>query len=170
MHKPHRPNQPAAPTGAHPAGAPGKTPDSPVLRAVLWCGGAISLALGVAGIFLPLLPTTPFILLTAACWARASPRFHRRLLAHPRFGPLIENWERHHSLPRRVKITAIALLTASVSVSIYLLRDVLWLQLMLGAFAIALATWMWRLPTQELFARNNGTGSGGPRTQGDADD
>lgn len=140
------------------------------MRAVFWCAGAIALALGVAGIFLPLLPTTPFILLAAACWARASPRFHRRLLAHPRFGPLIENWERHHSLPRRVKVTAIALLTASVSVSIYLVRDMLWLQLMLATIGIVVATWMWRLPIRELQTNNNCAGPRGKRTHGSADD
>lgn len=141
-----------------------------MLRAALWCAGAISLALGVAGIFLPLLPTTPFILLTAACWARASPRFHRRLLAHPRFGPLIDNWERHHSLPRRVKTTAIALLTLSVGVSIYLLRGALWLQLALAAIAVTVATWMWRLPTRELPEKRKDDGSGDGRTRGRGDD
>lgn len=125
-------------------------PDSRALRVILWCVGAISLALGVAGIFLPLLPTTPFVLLTAACWARASPRFHRRLLDHPRFGPLIYNWERHRSLPRRAKITAIVLMAISVGLSAYLVRDKLWLQLTIAGIVLAIAVWLWRLPTREL--------------------
>lgn len=120
------------------------------MQALLWLAGALSLMLGVIGIFLPLMPTTPFLLLTAACWARASPRLHRRLLAHPRFGPVIADWERHHSLPRKVKLTAIGLLSISIAASMYIVRDRLWLQLLLAAIAISVATWMWRLPTREI--------------------
>lgn len=126
-----------------------KFPHRPALQVLLWCAGALSLALGVAGMFLPLLPTTPFLLLTAACWARASPRLHRRLLAHPRFGPLIDNWERHRSLPRKVKITALSMMALSIGGSIWLVRDRIWLQGLLAAIAITVAVWMWRLPTRE---------------------
>ena len=52
------------------------------VRLLLWVIGAISLALGVIGIFLPVMPTAPFVLLAAACWAKASPRLHRMLLEH----------------------------------------------------------------------------------------
>jgi uncharacterized protein len=127
-----------------------RPPRSRAMRIALWWAGALSLVLGILGIFLPVLPTTPFILLTAACWARASPRLHRRLLAHPRFGPMIDNWERYRSVPRKVKLTSIGLLSLSISFSIYMLRGKLWLQLLLAAFAVSVAVWMWRLPTQEV--------------------
>ena len=65
-----------------------------LIRYFFWTCGALSLALGIIGIFLPILPTTPFVLLAAACWAKASPRFHRWLHRHPRFGPMVQNWER----------------------------------------------------------------------------
>ena len=58
-----------------------------MVRYLLIFCGALSLVLGIIGIFLPLLPTTPFILLTAACWAKASPRFHNWLYHHRHFGP-----------------------------------------------------------------------------------
>lgn len=58
-----------------------------MIRYLLIACGGISLLLGIIGIFLPLLPTTPFVLLSAACWAKASPRFHRWLHRHRYFGP-----------------------------------------------------------------------------------
>lgn len=132
-----------------------RKPRSRAMRITLWCGGAVALVLGIVGIFLPLLPTTPFILLAAACWARASPRLHRRLLAHPHFGPMIENWERYHSIPLKVKLTSIGLLSISICFSIYLVRDKPWLQVLMAAFALCVAVWMWRLPTQEVERRND---------------
>lgn len=64
-----------------------------MIRYLLIACGGISLLLGIIGIFLPLLPTTPFVLLSAACWAKASPRFHRWLHRHRYFGPMVHNWE-----------------------------------------------------------------------------
>ncbi|MDO5059604.1 MAG: YbaN family protein, partial [Neisseria sp.] len=61
-------------------------------RPIFWLFGAIAFSLGVIGIFLPVLPTTPFILLAAACWAKASPRFHQWLLNHRYFGPMVADW------------------------------------------------------------------------------
>ena len=61
---------------------------------VLFVGlGVTALALGIAGIVLPVLPTTPFVLLAAACFARGSTKFHDWLLAHPLFGPMIIEWQ-----------------------------------------------------------------------------
>jgi hypothetical protein len=68
-----------------------------------WSCGSIALLLGIIGIVVPGLPTTPFILVAAACYARASERFYRWLLRNPTFGPLIIEWRRHHSIPFRVK-------------------------------------------------------------------
>ncbi len=149
-------NEPGA-TDANeiPAPVAAEPPRNRVHHALLCSAGAASLVLGVLGVFLPLLPTTPFLLLAAACWARASPRLHRRLLAHPHFGPMIDDWERHHSLSRRVKITSISLLAMSIGTSIYLVRETLWLQLLLAVIAIGVATWMWRLPTRETNTRDD---------------
>ena len=59
--------------------------------------------LGIAGIVLPLLPTTPFILLASACFMRGSPAFHRWLHEHKTFGPMLENWHKHRAVTRKVK-------------------------------------------------------------------
>ncbi len=70
------------------------------------CGFAF-LAIGVLGIFLPLLPATPFVLLAAACFARSSEKWHRWMLANETFGPMIRNWEQNRCISRRVKLIGI---------------------------------------------------------------
>ena len=69
--------------------------------------GSVFLGLGALGIVLPLLPTTPFVLLSAACFARSSERWHRWLLANETFGPMIRNWEDNRCISCRVKTIGI---------------------------------------------------------------
>lgn len=122
--------------------------DSPWVRGLLIGTGSLCVLLGVIGIFLPLLPTTPFMLLAAACFARSSRRFHEWLLANRTFGPLIHEWEQHRSIPRRTKLTAIALMSAMLAVSIVLFVKPGWLQLLLAAGGVALAIWIYRIPSR----------------------
>lgn len=123
--------------------------DSRLVRGLLIAAGMSCVVLGVIGVFLPLLPTTPLMLLAAACFARSSRRFHDWLLANRTFGPLILEWERHRSIPRRTKLTAIALMSATLAVSIVFFVKPPWLQALLAAFGVALAIWMYRLPSRE---------------------
>lgn len=78
------------------------------------------LALGLAGIgvVLPVLPTTPFVLLAAACFARSSPRFHRRLLRSRAFGPMIQRWQADRCVSRETKTVAIGLIAVTFALSI----------------------------------------------------
>src|SRR5690606_13991156 len=77
------------------------------LRPFWILAGILATALGIIGIALPLLPTTPFLLLAAFAFARSSPQLHKWLVNHRRFGPLIRNWQRHGAISRRAKIPAI---------------------------------------------------------------
>jgi hypothetical protein len=83
--------------------------------------GATSLLLGGIGIFLPLLPTVPFVILAAFCFARSNPAWERRLLEHPRFGGHIRAWRTRGAISRRGKLLGIASLTASAVAGLMLL-------------------------------------------------
>jgi len=100
------------------ASATGRVPEpegrDPV-RIVYITLGHLSIAAGVLGLFLPLLPTTPFVLLAAACYSRGSERLDRWIHAHPRFGPLLTEWRRHGVIRPRVKLVTTVLVVASLS-------------------------------------------------------
>ena len=102
--------------------------------------GAISLGLGVAGIFLPVLPTTPFLLLTAALWFRGSPKLYDRLMASKRLGPYIRNFREHRAIPLRAKIVSVSMLWATILLSAFLAVNVWWLRILLICIAVAV-TW-----------------------------
>jgi len=138
---------PVPPSAEAPEESASRLHSSRTVRWLLWIAGTISLLLGILGVFLPVLPTTPFILLSAACYARASETFHQRLLSHPTFGPTIREWEEHRALALRTKKVAISMMSLSISVSIWVVREHLWLQIMLAVIAVSVGTWLWRLPT-----------------------
>lgn len=148
-------NGPAPPSPTPKTSAPaGALPESrlhtsPTVRWLLWIAGSVALLLGILGIFLPVLPTTPFILLAAACYARASERFHQKLLAHPHFGPLIREWEEHRSLPLRTKKYAVGLMSLSVCVSIWVMSAYPWVQAFLVAVGIGAGLRVWLIPSRD---------------------
>lgn len=122
---------------------------SRLARVLFNIAGTLALALGILGIFLPLLPTTPFVLLAAACYARGSERFHQWLLANRTFGPMVREWEGHRSLPWRTKITAIVLMSLTMAVSIVFFVRPAWLKLLLALAGVGLAIWMYRIPSRD---------------------
>ena len=105
--------------------------------------GAVSLGLGVAGMFLPVLPTTPFLLLTAWCWMKGSPQLHGWLMAHPKLGPYIRDF---HS--RRVKAVSVTTLWLTIALSIILVRP-LWLRILLAAIAAGVTVHILSFKTKE---------------------
>ena len=123
---------------------------SRLMRALLWIAGSVSLALGLIGVVLPGLPTTPFILLAAACYAKASPRLHAWLLNHRWFGPMLRDWERDHSLTRRTKTVAVVSMLVMVAFSVWTFQGRLPVQLVLLATGAIGAIVVLRIPTRKL--------------------
>jgi len=112
--------------------------------------GVLAVLLGILGIFLPLLPTTPFLLLASACFARGSVRLHRWLLSHPTFGKYIANFEAGHGIPLKGKIVATVMLWGSMAWSSRHFDSVAIL-IMMGVIGACVSTYMWwYLPTLKL--------------------
>lgn len=111
--------------------------------------GAFFVLLGVLGLFLPVLPTTPFLLLAAACFARSSRRIFNWLLNHPQFGPLIREWREHRCIPYRAKRTALWLVAASFAVSIGFFVPGWAAKLAMGVVGLILIAWIARIPSRD---------------------
>ena len=92
---------------------------NPAVRFALLALGWISVVLGVIGIFLPVLPTTPFLLLAAACFMRSSKRFYLWLVNHRQLGPWIVDYLEGQGIPLKGKVYAISLMWLSIGVSCY---------------------------------------------------
>nr|WP_205743863.1 YbaN family protein [Grimontia sedimenti] len=113
--------------------------------------GWVCVLLGVIGIFLPLLPTTPFMLLASACFMRGSPRIAHWLHNHPTFGPAINNWNEHRAIDKKIKRRATVFIVLSFSLSIAIVPE-LWHKIMLVTMCVALLFWFNRLREIEAVA------------------
>lgn len=120
------------------------TTSGPV-RALLIVVGTLALGIGVVGIVVPVLPTTPFLLVAAACYARSSDRLYAWLLGQPSLGRIVSEWRRSRSLPAGVKPRALVVVVVTFAASI-LLVDSLAMRLALVAVALVLAWFLWRIP------------------------
>ena len=116
-------------------------------RALFFVSGLLALVLGTLGIVLPVLPTTPFILLAAACFARSSPRFYAWLLRNRIFGPLIINWRASRTIPRHAKIAAISLIVVTIGTSVALVIPHVPTKVLVGTIGVVLIAWMLRIPS-----------------------
>ena len=135
----------------HTANTEAELPEStlnPVVRAALVVVGTAALILGVIGIFLPVLPTTPFLLVAAACYARASTRLYEWLLGQPSLGPIVAEWRRSRSLPAGAKTRALVIVIITFGVSIVLV-DGMMLRIGLVLTGVVLVAFLYRIPTTQ---------------------
>lgn len=139
--------------------SPARPHRSRTVRWLLWAAGSLALGLGLLGVVLPGLPTTPFVLLAAACYAKASPRLHAWLLNHRLLGPMLRDWEQHRSLTRRTKTVAVVSMTLMVSLSIWSFRGRLIAQLVLVLLG-AIGAWVvLRIPTRRPGTQSSSSSS-----------
>lgn len=109
-------------------------------KKVLILCGSLSLALGIIGIFLPLVPTTPLLLLAATCYFHGSGSLYRWLMNHPKLGPYIRSFREDKSIPLRAKIFSVTMVWLTLLYCAFFVAEYLWLRLLFIALAVGI-TW-----------------------------
>jgi uncharacterized membrane protein YbaN (DUF454 family) len=118
-------------------------------RPLLQAAGFASVILAVLGIFLPVLPTVPFLLLALACFARSSEKLHAWLIDHNRLGPLVRPYLENKGMPRGVKAKAIGLIWLSIGVSVLFFVSIVWVRIMLLLIALGVTAYILKMPVIE---------------------
>lgn len=108
--------------------------------------GTVALLLGIVGLFLPLLPTTPFLLLASACYMRGSARMHQWLMNQRHLGPYLRSYQQGRGIPLRAKITALALMWTSLTVSMWVI-PLPWVRVLLLVTGVAVTVYLYRMRT-----------------------
>ena len=119
------------------------------IKALLLFVGWLSVVLGVIGIFLPIMPTTPFLLLAAACFMRTSPKFYNWLVGHPKLGKYLLYYLEGKGIPLKAKIYSIALMAISMSVTTYFV-PIIEVKILLPLVGVLVALYIVRQPTLAL--------------------
>jgi uncharacterized membrane protein YbaN (DUF454 family) len=130
----------------HDASAPSVGLSAPARWLLMGLAG-LCLLLGIVGIFLPVMPTVPFLIVAAWAASRSSPRLHRWLMTHPRFGRQLRDWYEHGVVPRRAKwITSVMM--AGSSISMLVIAPEHWIPAVLCLIAVMalVLAWLWRRP------------------------
>ena len=117
-------------------------------RIVYFAAGATSVALGVIGVFVPLWPTTCFLLLAGWCFSRSSPRAERWLHENRLFGRYLRDYREHGIISPRVRMTSVAILWAFIGASAFLLLEHAWAVALLVLVAAAVTAHLYALPTE----------------------
>lgn len=118
-----------------------------LLRLVFLVAGCIFAVLGMVGVYMPVLPTTPFMILAAGCFARSSPKFYHWLINHRIFGQLLRDWEERRAIPRYAKYLSWTMMGVSCAVLFWRLpREYWWVAMVASVACLVTAIWMARLP------------------------
>ncbi|MDH5737056.1 MAG: YbaN family protein [Gammaproteobacteria bacterium] len=117
-----------------------------VKRYLLVALGTFFVIVGIIGLAVPIMPTSPFLLIAAACYARSSDQLYNRLLDNPMFGPMIREWREQGTISRQAKWTAILMIVISFSVSIIFFIPYLWGRILMAFIGFTVALLLYRLP------------------------
>jgi uncharacterized protein len=132
----------------------------PLVRALLIGLGTLCVVLAVLGIFLPLLPTTPFLLLAAWCYIRSSTKLHRWLINHPWFGDYIYYYQRYRAISLHVKVSSLVMLWLTIGYSVIWAIESWGVRALLIAIAVGVTTHLVRLKTLTPELRGKAAGDG----------
>lgn len=116
-------------------------------RALFFAAGWLFVVIGVIGIFLPLLPTTPFLLLAAWCFSKSSERFHAWLLDHPRLGPPVKDWQRYGVIRLWAKWLATAMMGVAILFPMVLIKVPVWAKIVTVITTTCVLTFIWTRPS-----------------------
>ncbi len=122
-------------------------PLRPPFRQIVFWSGILCVGLAGLGVILPLLPTTPLLIVAAACFARTDPRFHRWLLTNRVFGPLIRDWQQHRCIPLRAKILTVIMVGLVGGSSVVFFIPLLPIQILVACILIGLLLWILSHPS-----------------------
>jgi len=110
--------------------------------------GCLFVGLAILGAALPVLPTTPFLLVAASCFAKSSPRLHKKLLSNKIFGPMITDWQEHRTIPLKAKCIALSTIVLSVAWSCFMLNNI-YIQVTVILLVTGPFIFLYRLPLSE---------------------
>ena len=120
---------------------------NPTVRWTFLIMGWMFFVLGIVGVLLPVMPTAPFILLAAGCWARSSRRFHFWLINHKFFGKFVRDWEDNHAVPHYAKWLATIMMALSTAMLFYKTpADMIWMVWVVAVVCSGVAVYLFRLP------------------------
>lgn len=127
------------------------TRDEPmtVKERILFAMGWFWFAIGVIGAFLPILPTVPFWLISAACWARSSPRMHSWLLSRPKVGPVIADWERYGMIRPRAKAFSITTMALMMSYPVFVRHIPYWAKVSIAVTGVSVSLFILTRPSRK---------------------
>jgi len=114
-----------------------EAPQSPIVKWLLISLGTLSVAIGIIGIVLPVLPTTPFLLLAAACYAKSSERYYNWLISNRLFGEYIRSYREGNGVPLSVKVASIAFLWVTILISTFIFVNMWFIRIILLIIAVA---------------------------------
>jgi hypothetical protein len=127
---------------------PGRITVSPTARYLLLGIGWFFLGLGAIGAFLPVLPTVPFLLITAWAWSKSSRRLHAWLYGNPTYGPYLVAWDRHGVIPRQAKIAAIGAMAIGWVVMVVVAQPAIWIPVVVAIIEIAVGIFILTRPSE----------------------